>query len=279
MRFLYASKAPWRHAMLSKAELPQEFVAGENAVEGRFRFVVFDEVVPHARFFRLREDAPPVNRAAADFGHLMILGHVLDVHEREAAGIAVKIDKRVLSPFGDPAKIHFHLHELRIGLREKDIVRQLAAERLVFDKFEGMVVIAELDARLLAGIQFGYHNHTFEFVKDQALGGKLPYDVLLAETDPKLVQMEMDLCWITEGGQDPLVYFDRYPGRFPLVHVKDMTKDHQMTEVGSGAIDWRRIFAQSEKAGMRHYFVEHDEPKAPFDSILTSYEFLRKLRF
>src|SRR6266566_1461566 len=130
-----------------------------------------------------------------------------------------------------------------------------------------------------AGIQFAYHNHTFEFVKDQALGGKLPYDVLLAETDPKLVQMEMDLCWITEGGQDPLVYFDRYPGRFPLVHVKDMTKDHQMTEVGSGAIDWRRIFAQSEKAGMQNYFVEHDEPRGPFDSILTSYEFLRKLRF
>ena len=130
-----------------------------------------------------------------------------------------------------------------------------------------------------AGIKFAYHNHTFEFVKERVLGGKLPYDVLLAETDPKLVQMEMDLCWITEGGQDPLVYFDRYPGRFPLVHVKDMTKDHQMTEVGGGAIDWRRIFAQSEKAGMRHYFVEHDEPRAPFDSILTSYESLRKLRF
>jgi len=130
-----------------------------------------------------------------------------------------------------------------------------------------------------AGIQFAYHNHTFEFQRDPALGDKFPYDVLLAEADPKLVQMEMDLCWITEGGQDPLAYFDRYPGRFPLVHVKDMTKDHQMTEVGSGAIDWRRIFAQSEKARMQHYFVEHDEPRAPFDSILTSYEFLRKLRF
>ena len=127
-----------------------------------------------------------------------------------------------------------------------------------------------------AGIQFGYHNHDFEF---KPLGNKLLYDVLLEETDPSLVKMQMDLCWITEGCQDPLAYFYRYPGRFPLVHVKDMTKDHVMTEVGSGAIDWKRIFAQSEKAGIRHYFVEHDEPKAPLDSLKTSYEYLRKLRF
>lgn len=130
-----------------------------------------------------------------------------------------------------------------------------------------------------AGIQFGYHNHTFEFQPEKSLGGKMPYDFLLAETDPQLVIMEMDLCWITEGGQDPLSYFDRYPGRFPLVHVKDMTKNHHMTEVGSGAIDWKRIFAQSHKAGIQHYFVEHDEPKAPFDSIRSSYEYLKELRF
>ena len=130
-----------------------------------------------------------------------------------------------------------------------------------------------------AGMQFGYHNHDFEFHADPALDGKLPYDFLLAETDPQLVKMEMDLCWITVGGQDPLTYFDRYPGRFPLVHVKDMTKDSHMTEVGSGAIDWKRIFAQSEKAGILHYFVEHDEPAAPFDSIRKSAEFLHALRF
>src|SRR6266568_4360745 len=141
-----------RHTNPLKVELPQEFVAGENAVEGRSRLVVFDEIVPHARFFRLREDAPPINRAAADFGHLMIFGHILDVYEREAAGIAVKISKRVLAAFGDPAKIHFHLHELRIGLREKDVVRQLAAEQVFFDEFEGMVVIGKLDARFLADL-------------------------------------------------------------------------------------------------------------------------------
>lgn len=135
------------------------------------------------------------------------------------------------------------------------------------------------EASQKAGIQFGYHNHTFEFQPDKSLGGKLPYDFLLAETDPHVVKMEMDLCWITEGGQDPLTYFHRYPGRFPLVHVKDITKDHHMTEVGSGAIDWKRIFEDSEEAGIKHYFVEHDEPAAPFESIRTSYEYLAKLRF
>lgn len=135
------------------------------------------------------------------------------------------------------------------------------------------------EASQKAGIQFGYHNHSFEFDRGNSVDGKLPYDFLLAETDPKLVKMEMDLCWITAGGQDPLPYFDRYPGRFPLVHVKDWTKDGHMADVGKGDIDWKRIFAQSGKAGIKQYFVEHDEPKSPFDSLRTSYNFLRDLRF
>jgi sugar phosphate isomerase/epimerase len=106
--------------------------------------------------------------------------------------------------------------------------------------------------------------------------------------------MEMDLCWIEVGGQDPLKYFKKYPGRFPLVHVKDLTKIpkvdvsggqkfgdtlEEMTSVGSGIIDWKKIFAQSDEAGIKHYFVEHDHPKDPFASSATSYEYLAKLRF
>ena len=142
-----------------------------------------------------------------------------------------------------------------------------------------------------AGIQFAYHNHWFEFLP---VNGKLPYDFLLTECDPNLVKMELDLCWITVGGQDPLRYFDRYPGRFPLVHVKDVKRVppvtaggaqdfgssmKDMTEVGSGIIDWKKIFAQSDKAGIKHYFVEHDNPKKPLDSIKKSYDYLARLRF
>jgi sugar phosphate isomerase/epimerase len=142
-----------------------------------------------------------------------------------------------------------------------------------------------------AGIQFGYHNHWFEFYP---VNGKRPYDFLLEQCHPDLVKMEMDLCWIEVGGGDPLDYFHRYPGRFPLVHVKDVkqipTRKESggqdfgssmpgMTEVGSGVIDWKKIFAQSDMAGIKHYFVEHDNPQAPFDSLRTSFNYLNQLRF
>jgi sugar phosphate isomerase/epimerase len=152
------------------------------------------------------------------------------------------------------------------------------------------------EASQKAGIQFGYHNHSFEFQPAESLGGKLPYDFLLAETDPKFVAMELDLCWISVAGKDPLAYFDKYPGRFPLVHVKDYVRDPNSTssyagatgsvkfegrlaDVGQGTIDWKRIFAQSGKAGIKHYFVENDEPKSAFDDIKISYDYLSKLRF
>lgn len=129
-----------------------------------------------------------------------------------------------------------------------------------------------------AGIQFAYHNHAFEFVP---LDGQLPYDVLLAETDPSLVKMEMDLYWIVKGNQDPLKYFQRYPGSFPLLHVKDMddTPKRGQTEAGRGTIDFKRIFAQADRAGTKHFFVEHDEPVSAFDSIQISYAHLKQLEF
>jgi sugar phosphate isomerase/epimerase len=129
-----------------------------------------------------------------------------------------------------------------------------------------------------AGLQFSYHNHDFEFTP---VDGKLPYDLLLAETDPKLVQMEMDLYWITKGGQDPLAYFARWPGRFPLVHVKDSMgpPDNKMADVGAGKIDWKRIFAKEQQAGIKHFFVEHDQPADAFASIRASCEYLKRLEF
>jgi len=153
------------------------------------------------------------------------------------------------------------------------------------------------EASKKTGIQFGYHNHSFEFDPAESLGGKLPYDFLLAETDPRLVAMELDLCWINVADKDPIAYFDKHPGRFPLVHVKDWIKDPNATDtykgatgssvkiggrladVGQGTIDWKRIFAHSEKAGIKHYFVENDEPKSAFDAIKTSYDYLSKLEF
>lgn len=141
-----------------------------------------------------------------------------------------------------------------------------------------------------AGIQFAYHNHTFEFAPEPALGGKLLYDVLLNSTDPNLVKMELDLCWITVGGKDPVEYFKKYPGRFPLVHVKDLLKipapdaamkmaETAMVPVGSGAIDWKRIFAAADVAGVKHFFVENDAPKEAFSDLTASYQYLSTVQF
>jgi sugar phosphate isomerase/epimerase len=152
------------------------------------------------------------------------------------------------------------------------------------------------EASKKAGIQFGYHNHSFEFDPSESLGGKMPYDFLLAETDPKLVAMEMDLCWISVAGKDPLAYFEKYPGRFPLVHVKDYVNDPHSTssysgatgsvefkghlaDVGQGSIDWKNLFAHADKAGIKHYFVENDDPKSAFDDIKISYNYLHDLKF
>ena len=166
---------------------------------------------------------------------------------------------------------------------------------------EGWKRAAELfnkagEASQKAGIQFCYHNHSFEFTPMEGTDGKLAYDVLLSQTDPKFVKMEMDLCWISVAGKDPVAYFEKYPGRFPLVHVKDYVNDPNATssyagatgsvefkgrlaDVGKGTIDFKRIFAASDKGGIKHYFVENDDAKTPFEDIKISYDYLSGLRF
>ena len=128
-----------------------------------------------------------------------------------------------------------------------------------------------------AGIQLCYHNHDFEFA---AQGGKLPYDILLKETDKQLLKMELDLYWATKAGHDPIALFKANPGRFPLWHVKDMDKTDKkdFTEVGNGVIDFKKIFANRQLAGMQYFFVEQDRtPGSPFDSIKQSIAYLKGL--
>ena len=134
------------------------------------------------------------------------------------------------------------------------------------------------EAARAAGLRFGYHNHAYEFTPIQ---GQIPYDVLLAGTDPALVAMELDLFWIVKGGQDPIAYFARYPGRFEFVHIKDSAgpPDHKMVDLGQGTIDFRRVFAQSRQAGIRHYFAEHDEPADPLGFCRSAFRYLKRLRF
>jgi sugar phosphate isomerase/epimerase len=118
-----------------------------------------------------------------------------------------------------------------------------------------------------AGVKMGYHNHAFEFSK---IGDVIPYDMMLKELDPKLVSMEMDIFWVVNAGYDPIQYFNNYPGRFEQWHVKDMDKADKgrNADVGTGAIDFKPLFAQAKKAGLKHFYIEQET--YPADSVTST---------
>ena len=131
------------------------------------------------------------------------------------------------------------------------------------------------EATKKSGITFGYHNHNFEF---RQMEGKLPYDILLAETDPALVSFQMDIFWVVKGGQDPLQYFEKHPGRFHTWHVKDMGNDGESCIVGNGKIKFRDLMGQSKKAGLKRIFVEQEQYSegTPIYCVEQSYKYIQK---
>ena len=148
-----------------------------------------------------------------------------------------------------------------------------------------------------AGIKIGYHNHFWEF-RDFANGTK-GLDILIALTEPNLVCFELDMYWAEKSGINPLSYFEKYPDRFPLWHLKDMDKGYtepivgekydkapadsifrqiKYTEVGTGAINYVNLATGAEKAGLEFAFVEQDDiyMENKFESIKKSYDYVQK---
>lgn len=126
-------------------------------------------------------------------------------------------------------------------------------------------------------LKFGYHNHDYEFESEN---GEVLYDVLLKNTDPNLVHMELDLGWVIVGGKDPLDYFKNYSGRFPLWHLKDMdmTKK-ESTEFGKGKLDIVQILKHSKDSGMKYFFIEQEEyTSTPFESMKENMDYLAKVK-
>jgi sugar phosphate isomerase/epimerase len=127
-------------------------------------------------------------------------------------------------------------------------------------------------------IRFGYHNHDYEF---ETVNGKVLYDVLLDHTDPSLVYMELDLGWVIASGKDPLDYFSRYKGRFPLWHLKDMdlVKKHS-TEFGKGSLPIAAILKKAKESGLQYFFVEQEEyTSSPFESMKENVAYLKKMKW
>ncbi len=126
------------------------------------------------------------------------------------------------------------------------------------------------------GLHFGYHNHAWEFA---ALpDGTVPMDLLLERTEPRLVDWQMDIFWVVDGGGDPMAYLESQAGRVTSVHVKDRTPDGRMVDVGKGVIDFATILPRAEELGMLHAFVEHDTPDAPIESVRYSFNALSALK-
>ena len=131
-----------------------------------------------------------------------------------------------------------------------------------------------------AGLKLLYHNHDFEFKKDK--DGIVTIDYLLEHSDPKFVNFQMDLYWVVKAGADPVAYFEKYPGRFKIWHVKDMDDQGRFAPVGEGSIDFKKILAQKEASGMEYYMVEQDmtfDGLQPLEAIKISHEGLKEIGF
>jgi sugar phosphate isomerase/epimerase len=125
------------------------------------------------------------------------------------------------------------------------------------------------------GVQFAYHNHVTEF---DNVEGHRPFDYILNNTNKNLVKMELDLAWASKAKQDPVELFKLHPGRYPLWHVKDLDKKNMMpAEVGSGVIDFKRIFEHAKTSGMKYFFVEQDQAPQPLQNVENSYNYLKKM--
>jgi len=145
------------------------------------------------------------------------------------------------------------------------------------------------EAAKRAGLQFALHNHAREFVD---LGnGEVGYDIVFRETDPALVQFEFDCGWAVFAGQNPINFFKKYPGRIPLIHVKDfqpkkdraakpMAETMLGSELGRGTVDYKPILAAAKRAGIKHYFAEQEGPFSRMSSLeaaRVNYDYLRSL--
>lgn len=131
-----------------------------------------------------------------------------------------------------------------------------------------------------AGLQFLYHNHGFEFEKNAK--GIIPIEYMLENLEPSLVNFQMDLYWVTKAGADPIAYFQKYPNRFPIWHLKDMDNQGRFAPVGTGSIDFAKIQKQYKKAGMKYYLVEQDQTfdgLQPLEAMKISHGSLKKFGF
>ncbi len=236
------------------------------------------------------------NEMAKDFEGTLAQVAAVGYNQVEFAGYFNRTPQQVKDALAknklEAPSVHVPLKDLRENLDKAVETTQAVGHKLVIcpfvvpeerrklDDYKAHAAVLNKAAAAFkkVGIEFGYHNHDFEFTP---LEGKLPMDLLLAETDPKLVKLELDLYWLTKAKQDPLAFIAKHPGRSIAFHIKDMDKGKEtFTEVGRGRIDFKPLLAKANQAGAKYFFVEQDQcPGAPLDSIKVSFDYLKNLNF
>jgi sugar phosphate isomerase/epimerase len=146
------------------------------------------------------------------------------------------------------------------------------ATREVMDKF-CRAMNAAGDACAKAGLVFNFHNHSVEF---KPIKGYVPYDVLVKNTDPQTVKLEMDIYWAVAAKADPVAYFDRYPGRYRQCHLKDGDAQGNLARAGAGVVDFPAVLKAAKRAGIEHYYFEYDRSDDPMAAARESFSYLRK---
>lgn len=226
--------------------------------------------------FKDVETASLYNRSAAEFRRILDgLGMTCNSYITNYKRMKGELDAVVSDAKTLGAKYVLIASIPRTGELTEEDVRSAAAD---FNAWGEKLKTQEL--------QFGYHPHGFEFVK--TAGGNL-FDVMLAQTRPEYVVYELDVFWFTHGGADPVKYLNKHPGRFPLMHVKDMAKgtpmsltgkapDEASVALGTGAMDWPAILQAAGRAGVKYYYIEDESPDAPAQVPVTL-EYLKKMKF
>ncbi len=184
----------------------------------------------------------------------------------------IQIYLRELSAEKVESVIHEGIQRAKI-MGQKYIVwpilfKEQFASRAIVDRVaKAFNVAGDLCAK--EGMVFVFHNHDTEF---KPIDTYVPYDLIVENTNPDTVKLELDFYWATKGGISPQAYFKKYPGRYKLCHLKDMDSKGGITDVGLGHVDFKTLIAAAEQAGIEHYFVENDNPSAnPLDNARISY--------
>ncbi|MBD8069692.1 sugar phosphate isomerase/epimerase family protein [Bacillus sp. PS06] len=207
------------------------------------------------------------------------------------SGLAAKEVKELLDQYGlQAASSHVPLEELRNNLNKVIEEQKLIGSKYIVVPFLMPDQRKEEDYKELIsflneageicekeGITLCYHNHDFEL--ERLEDGRKALEVIFDDTNPRFVQTELDIYWLTKAGENPVAWLKRYENRSPLVHLKDMTMDEEQffAELGTGGVDLESVVTLGEEIGVKWWIVEQDmSRRSPLESIEISINYLKK---